>query len=179
MGFWPQLSPQLRQSVVSKTFLHWLEKIESLVSIVLSLAMLVVIFVTIADLVAFLIFDLVHSTPGSFSTNLFKIFGLFLNVLIALELLENITAYLKKHVIQVELVIVTSLIAVARKFIILDLEKTTGIDLIALGVSSFALAISYWVIHSVNEKKATRESRRRRSIAQDDPDQEEHEGESP
>jgi Phosphate-starvation-inducible E. len=59
---------------------------------------------------------------------LFVIFGLFLNVLIALEILENITAYLKKHVIQVELVIVTSLIAVSRKIIILDLEKKTAAD---------------------------------------------------
>jgi len=47
----------------------------------------------------------------------------FLNVLIALEILENITAYLRKHVVQVELVIVTSIIAVARKIIILDFEK--------------------------------------------------------
>jgi uncharacterized membrane protein (DUF373 family) len=162
MGFWRNLSPQVKQHATSKTFLHWLEKIESLVSVVLSLAMLVVIFVAIADLVSFLVIDLIHSTPGSFGTNLFKVFGLFLNVLIALELLENITAYLKKHVIQVELVIVTSLIAVSRKFIILDLEKTSGPDLLALGVAIFALSVSYFVIHWVNHQKDVRESRRRR-----------------
>jgi uncharacterized membrane protein (DUF373 family) len=155
---------------MSKIFLHWLEKIESLVSVVLSLVMLVVIFVTIADLIAFLTLDLVRSTPGNFSSNLFKIFGLFLNVLIALELLENITAYLKKHVIQVELVIVTSLIAVSRKFIILDLEKTSGIDLLSLGVASFSLAISYWVIHSVNRHKTEGTPRRRRSPVRDEAD---------
>jgi uncharacterized membrane protein (DUF373 family) len=89
---------------------------------------------------------------GQFSVSLFKIFGLFLNVLIALELLENITAYLKKHVIQVELVIVTSLIAVARKIIILDLEKTTALDLIALAAAIFALSGSYWIIKQVNRR---------------------------
>jgi uncharacterized membrane protein (DUF373 family) len=78
--------------------------------------------------------------------SLFTIFGLFLNVLIALEILENITAYLKKHVIQVELVIVTTLIAIARKIIILDLEKTQGLDLIALAATILALSISYWII---------------------------------
>ncbi len=154
---------------MSKTFLQWLEKIESLVSIVLSLAMVVVIFVTIADLVTFLVFELIHSSPGSFGTNLFRIFGLFLNVLIALELLENITAYLRKHVIQVELVIVTSLIAVSRKFIILDLEKTQAGELLALGVAIFSLSISYWVIHWVNQKKEMGESHRRRSRLADDP----------
>jgi len=60
---------------------------------------------------------------------------LFLNVLIALEILENITAYLRKHIIQVELVIVTSIIAVARKIIILDFEKTPGTDLIGLALA--------------------------------------------
>ena len=154
---------------MSKIFLHWLERIESLVSIVLSLTMVVVIFVTIADLVTFLIVELIHSSPGNFSTNLFRIFGLFLNVLIALELLENITAYLKKHVIQVELVIVTSLIAVSRKFIILDLEKTAAGELLALGVAIFSLSISYLVIHWVNQKKELGDSRRRRSRTVEDP----------
>lgn len=73
-----------------------------------------------------------------------------MNVLIALELLENLTAYQKKHVVQVELVVVTSIIAVARKIILLDFEKTSGIDLIGLGIAIFALAISYWILRRLN-----------------------------
>lgn len=57
-----------------------------------------------------------------------------LNVLIALEILQNITAYLRKPIVQVELVIVTCIIAVARKIVILDFEKTLGIDLIELAL---------------------------------------------
>ena len=55
-----------------------------------------------------------------FSKKLFEIFGYFLDILIALEIMENVTAYLKRHVVQVELVIVTSLTAIARKIIIFD-----------------------------------------------------------
>jgi uncharacterized membrane protein (DUF373 family) len=88
-----------------------------------------------------------------FKDSLFIIFGLFLNVLIALEILENITAYLKKHVIQVELVIVTSLIAVSRKIIILDLEKKTAADLIGLATAIFALSISYLIVRYTNRGK--------------------------
>ncbi|MBE9032034.1 phosphate-starvation-inducible PsiE family protein [filamentous cyanobacterium LEGE 11480] len=88
-----------------------------------------------------------------FGRTLFTIFGLFLNVLIAIEILENITAYLQKHVLQVELVIVTSLIAVARKIIILDLEKTAGLDLAALACTIFALAAAYWVVLQVNHDR--------------------------
>lgn len=128
-----------------------------MVSKLLSIAMLLVILVAVYDLMIFLVKDFLIpevASPdfGRFGTSLFKIFGLFLNVLIALEILENITAYLKKHVIQVELVIVTSLIAVARKIIILDLEKKTAMDLIALAAAIFALSASYWIIRQVNRK---------------------------
>ena len=45
--------------------------------------------------------------------------------------------------------IVTSLIAVARKIIILDFEKVDGTELIGLGITIFALSISYWIVRSV------------------------------
>lgn len=139
-------------------FLHLIEGIESLISKVLSVLMVLVTIVAVYDLGVFLVQELVNEvfSPNStrFSEILFKVFGLFLNVLIALEILENITAYLKKHVIQVELVIVTSLIAVARKIIILDLSKTTGLDIIGLGVAILSLSISYWVIRRVNTQNS-------------------------
>lgn len=81
-----------------------------------------------------------------------EIFGLFLNILIALELLENITAYLRKHVVQVELVFITALIAAARKIIILDFEKVSGDQLLGLSAAIFALAISYWLMRQINIK---------------------------
>jgi len=138
-------------------FLAMLGGVEVLVSKFLSLAMLIVIFVSVYDLIVFLVEDLlipeaVNPEIGRSGVSIFKIFGLFLNVLIALEILENITAYLKKHVIQVELVIVTSLIAVARKIIILDLERKTAMDLIALGIAIFALSGSYWIVRVVNRR---------------------------
>ena len=94
--------------------------------------------------------ELFASSYGKFNQVLFTIFGLFLNILIALEILENITAYLRKHVVHVELVIVTSVIAVARKIIILDLEKVTGNTIIGLGVAVLSLSIAYWIIRSSN-----------------------------
>jgi uncharacterized membrane protein (DUF373 family) len=70
--------------------------------------------------------------------------------LIALELLENVTAYLRKHIVQVELVVVTALIAISRKIIIFDPNKYSKDDLIALTVGTLALAASYWLIRKVN-----------------------------
>ncbi len=132
-------------------FATGIDQFESLVSKLLSIAMLIVIVVIMVDLILFLSTALFNPSPKGFFVDILQnIFGLFLSVLIALEILENITAYLKKHVVQVELVIVTSLIAVARKIIILDLGKVSGINLIGLAIAIISLSISYWVIHNLH-----------------------------
>jgi len=133
-------------------FLHAITKVETILAKVLSLIMIVVIIVATIDLIRVVIMDLVLEPISPFGRGLFEIFGVFLNVLIALEILDNVTAYLRKHVIQVELVIVTSLVAVARKIIILDLDKTSGISIIGLGVAIFALSISYWIIRASHQQ---------------------------
>lgn len=137
-------------------FLETIEAIEGVVSKLLSIGMIFVTFIAIAHLsyalVEKLILTIERPSNDNFNTTLFELFGLFLNVLIALEILENITAYLRKHVIQVELVIVTSLIAVARKIIILDLEKKSSSDLIAMAVAVFSLSIGYAIVRSMNKK---------------------------
>jgi uncharacterized membrane protein (DUF373 family) len=134
-----------------ENFMRSIHTIENLVSKVLSVALIVVILVSLYDLVVILIKDLFTTEPiGFFSKTLIEIFGLFLNILIALELLENVTAYLRKHIVQVELVVVTALIAISRKIIIFDPNKYSKDDLIALTVGTLALAASYWLIRKVN-----------------------------
>lgn len=138
-----------------EAFLSLLKKLETLISKILSLAMACVLVVATAELCIFItqeiFFNDKFSDPEQFSTvTLIKIFGLFLNVLIALEVLENITAYLRKHIVQLELVIVTSLTAVARKIIIFDFQKSTGVELIALAIAILALSISYLIVRKRN-----------------------------
>ena len=135
-------------------FLKFLGIIETLVSKILSVGMVLVSFVAVLHLAYILMDTLTHvfSVPSEedFNRSLFRLFGLFLNVLIALEILENVTSYLKKHIIQVELVLVTSLIAISRKIIIFDLEKKDSTDLISLSVAVFSLSLSYVLIRFVN-----------------------------
>lgn len=147
------LSKQIESVTGVESFLGFLERVESLVAKLLSLAMVVVLVFTVFDLAVFLFFAL-FIPPGDRSEKVFliEIFGLFLNILIALEILENITAYLRKHVVQVELVFITALIAGARKIIILDLAKVSGQQLIGLGIAILALSISYWLIKQMNIK---------------------------
>ena len=128
---------------------HGLKRIEKWVAKILSLFLLAVIGMAVFDLGWVLLQSIVFSRTVFSGKTLFGIFGLFLNVLIALELLENMTGYLQKNVIQVELVIVTAMIAIARKIIILDLEKISDLELVGLALSMFALAGSYWVMRKM------------------------------
>ncbi|ERT09513.1 phosphate-starvation-inducible E family protein [Lyngbya aestuarii BL J] len=134
-------------------FIDFIEDIEVIISKILSLAMVALIISATGHLMVFLFKELLFDPDLIFKNTLFEIFGLFLNLLIALELLENISAYLRKHVIQVELVIVTSLIAVARKIILFNLDKKSGVDLMGLALALFALSISYWIIRRTNANR--------------------------
>jgi uncharacterized membrane protein (DUF373 family) len=129
-----------------RNFLKVIHVTENIVSKVLSIALIIVIFVSLYDLMLVLIRDLFIEPTGFFNRTLIEIFGFFLNILIALELLENITVYLKKHLVQLELVLTTALIAVARKIIIFDPGKYDKVDLIALGIAIICLAVSYFLI---------------------------------
>lgn len=140
---------RLRSLFSDEHFLDVLKGVESVASKFLSVAMIIVLIVAIADLFIFLAQEIFATPAGFFTVTLFEIFGLFLNILIALEVLENITAYLKRHVVQVELVIVTSLTAIARKIIIFEFSKAGGLELIGLGVAVLALSISYWIVRRV------------------------------
>jgi uncharacterized membrane protein (DUF373 family) len=137
----------------NENFLELIHWVENFVSKILSLALLVVILIAVFDLIVFLVKDISKDPTGFYNKSLIELFGLFLNILIALELLENITAYLKKHIVQVELVIVTSLIAVARKIIIFDLAKYSSTDLIALALAILSLSVSYWLVKRLNPKE--------------------------
>lgn len=153
MRWFRNLFKQIRILTDVDHFLGFLDGIENLVAKLLSLAMVVVLFFTVFDLGIFL-FNSLYVPPDTRSEKVFiiEIFGLFLNILIALELLENITAYLRKHVVQVELVFITALIAGARKIIILDFSKVTGGQLLGLSAAILALAISYGIMRMMHVK---------------------------
>jgi uncharacterized membrane protein (DUF373 family) len=151
---WRRILQTVKQLFQDDVFLVGVKRFETVLAKLLSLFMIAVILTSTIDL-GVVLFQVILEPPKNFLGRiLIDVFGFFLNVLIALEILENITAYLRKNTVQVELVIVTSIIAVARKIIILDFDKVDGLDIIGLGIAIFALSISYWIVrntkHSVD-----------------------------
>jgi len=137
---------------VKDRFLKIISRIVSVISALLAVVMVGVIIFISVDLVRFIINDILAYPTFSFSTSLLEIFGLFLNVLIAFEILENITSYIRKNHLQIELVVATSLTAVARKLIVFDFEKAGGIELIGLSVAIAALSGSYIFLRRSSKK---------------------------
>jgi len=76
---------------------------------------------------------------------LLEIFGYFLLVLIGVELLETLKAYLKKDVIHIRVVLEVALIAMARKVIIEEPNTVPGLTLLGIAALILALGIAFHV----------------------------------
>lgn len=84
------------------------------------------------------------------------IFGMVLTVLIALELNHSILGVLerKKSIVQVRTVVLVSLLALVRKFIVLDTGKTEPLTIIGLAMAVIALGTVYWLVRDQDRKEA-------------------------
>ncbi|BCD97543.1 phosphate-starvation-inducible PsiE family protein [Marinagarivorans cellulosilyticus] len=76
-------------------------------------------------------------------------FGAFMAVLIAIEILINITIYLRDDAIHVKIVLATALMAIARKVIILDINTVEPQYIYAIAAVTLAMSIGYWLIHKL------------------------------
>lgn len=75
-----------------------------------------------------------------------QVFGFFLMVLIGLELLETIKAYLAEDRIHAEVVFLVAIVAVSRKVIILDYDKTSIQMLLGMAALIVALGVGYFLV---------------------------------
>ncbi len=114
---------------------------------ILAILMVMVIIWGIGDVIYVLYQRLIE--PPLFLLNIndiFQTFGAFMAVLIAIEIFINIRLYLDTNVIPVQLVIATALMAIARKVIILDLDKISPQYVASIGAVVLALGLTYWLI---------------------------------
>jgi len=75
-----------------------------------------------------------------------EVFGFFLMVLIGLELLETIKAYLQEDRVHAEVVFLVAIVAVSRKIIILNYKEITADMLYGMAAVIVALGIGYFCV---------------------------------
>ena len=118
----------------------------------LAVLMVLVIIMGVAD-VCYVLYTRL-SAPPVFLLNvsdIFKIFGAFMVVLIAIEIFINIRLYLGSSTLPIKLVIGTALMAIARKVIVLDLANTTAIYVFAIASVVLALGVAYWLVGKTSQ----------------------------
>lgn len=116
--------------------------------------MMIVITLSLIDLI-YNLFGLILSSDFLILgiNELFNLFGFILLLLIALELLQTIKMYLNEKIVHTEIVLEVAMIALARKIIILDLEKINSINTLALAAMLLSLAIAFF-LHKTSRKQA-------------------------
>jgi uncharacterized membrane protein (DUF373 family) len=84
------------------------------------------------------------------------IFGEIMTLLIALEFNHTLRYGVTRHqsIIQTKVVVLIALLALARKFIILDIRETTPGYLLALAATTLALGATHWLIRECDDRGA-------------------------
>jgi len=140
---------RLRQHIGDQSVLHAVDRGERLLARILSLALLLVLAVAAAQLLWQIGIDLLDRRHAWMGDALVLLLGDLLNLLIGLEVLQNITAYLRRGVVQIDLVLLTAITAVSRKVVVLPPGAENKPQLLlGLGVAVLCLAAAYWLVRS-------------------------------
>jgi uncharacterized membrane protein (DUF373 family) len=137
--------------------LDWLKQFEKTITVILAFLMALVVALATIELAYVIAKDTI--TPPILLLDieeLLEIFGLFMLVLIGIELLETIKAYFKENVVHVEVVLTVAMIAVARKVIILDVKDLSAMTLIGIATIVVSLAAAAHVFKRLHQSGDSR-----------------------
>jgi uncharacterized membrane protein (DUF373 family) len=134
-----------------------LKKYEKFMIQALMLMMAIILGLATFDLGWFIIKDIFEPPFFLLSVDqLLELFGLFMLVVIGIELLETIMkTYITQGQPHYEVVLSVAIIAIARKVIILDLKDIDGLSLVGIASIVIALTVGYFLMkrsHSGSEE---------------------------
>ena len=125
-----------------------IKKFQKIITLVLVVLMAVVLLLSTIELAWVIIKDII--TPPIILLEideLLEIFGLFMLVLIGIELLDTIAkTYMNESADHAQIVMAVAIIAIARKVIILDVKDLSGFALVGIAAIILALSIGYYLI---------------------------------
>ncbi len=145
----------------AETRKHWpvmtfYEHFEQVIAIILSFVIAIVVAVALWELVAHIGKLLLSGTLDPLNHEGFqKVFGMIMTLLIAMEFKHSIIRVIDRHesIIQVKTVLLIAMLALARKFIIID-TATIGADkMFALAAIVLALGAVYWLIRDSDQRQ--------------------------
>lgn len=127
--------------------LSYLDIFQKTIIKVLTTLMAFIVMLATLELVYIIALDILSPPFMLLEANeLLDIFGHFLLILIGIELLETFSIYLHERAINVQVVLLVAMIALARKVIILDAKELQSLTLIGIGFIILALAAGYYLV---------------------------------
>jgi uncharacterized membrane protein (DUF373 family) len=161
---------RLQRIFQDRPFLHLIDQGERLVAKLLAAMLFLVLAIAALKFSLELVVQLFDPGVRWQGEGLIAVLGDLLNLLIAIEVLQNITSYLRRHVVQIELVLLTAITAVARKVIVLPPNaEDKPLLVVGLGVAVLCLSVAFWMVRQSHEREAAeREAAERKLRERDD-----------
>ena len=133
------------------------ERFEQVIALALSLIIAVVIVIALIQLVIRVLPLLIGGAVDILDHEVFQtLFGMIMTLLIAMEFKHSIirAALRQQSIVQVKTVVLIALLALSRKFIILDIAATSAATIAALASATLVLGIVYWLLRERDDQSA-------------------------
>ena len=133
------------------------ERFEQIVAFLLGLLIAIVVVIALIQLLIEVMPLVLGGALDPLDHRVFQaLFGMIMTLLIAMEFKHSIirVALRRESVIQVKTVMLVALLALSRKFIILDVAATEPATIAALSGATLVLGIVYWLLRERDDRLA-------------------------
>lgn len=130
-------------------------RFELLISAVLLIFILIIIVYSAAVLAMTLFEELKSRSLFNDATALKDTFGLILSILILLEFSHSLVLSMRQRVgvIQARVIVMITIIVIARKLILFDYTVATWPTLLGLGGLALVLGVLYWLLTDIDRRR--------------------------
>lgn len=134
------------------------ERFEQVIATVLGMMIAIIILMALWELIRDVLSNLFVQHERVLSHRVFQsLFGSIMTLLIAMEFQHSIIKVIERreHIIQTKIVVLIALLALTRKFIILDFSEVQPMMLLALSAGILSLGVVFWFIdkREIGEKE--------------------------
>ena len=148
------IKQKLSRTLLGATRAQWslmslYDRFEQAVAVILSFVIAVVIALALVQLLLRIAPLLLSGAIDPLEHEVFQmLFGMVMTLLIALEFKHSIirVALRRSSIVQVKTVVLIALIALSRKFVILDTNTTSASTIAALAGATLVLGVVYWLL---------------------------------
>lgn len=133
------------------------ERFEKIIAVILSFAIGVIIVISLIQVIRTIFSMLLKDALNPLDHEVFQaVFGMIMTLLIAMEFLHSVVRMAMRgdSLMQVKTVLLIGLLALTRKFIVLNPSDITAEKIAALGGAALAIGVVYWLLRERDDKLA-------------------------